>query len=341
MPLVSQCQGAQRLELWRTRAHCRSAAGHRIPAEVRWREVPLSEDVQAGNHVPSLGHDLFKQGLLMKPPPFEYEAPSSVDEAVDLLRELGGDAKVIAGGQSLIPMLNMRLAAPSYLIDINGISDLGRIQTVDGWVRIGAGVRQRDVERSEDVFGACPLLRLALGNMSHPTIRNRGTVVGSLMHADSAAELPAVLALLGGTVRVVSHRDEREIRAEELFVGPFETSTRADELAVEAAFPVIESTAGFAFEEIAWRKGDFAICAVAAIASGDGSGKVAFSGVAPAPRVVDVSEALGGDVESAAAAAVEGLDPPSDIHASAEFRLHLARVLVTRTLTKALSGVDG
>src|SRR5438105_1710853 len=172
----------------------------------------------------------------MKPPPFEYHAPGSVAEAISMLGSLE-DAKVLAGGQSLIPLLNFRLARPAHLVDINGLGELGRIYERDGGVAVGATVRQADAETDPLLSRLCPLLPLALRLVAHPVIRNRGTVCGSLAHADPAAELPAILLALGGNVTVVSRRTQRVIAADQLFTGVFETSLAADELLAEAWVP--------------------------------------------------------------------------------------------------------
>jgi carbon-monoxide dehydrogenase medium subunit len=271
----------------------------------------------------------------MKPPRFEYHAPSSLAEAVELLAQLGPKAKVISGGQSLMPILNMRLISIDHLVDINRISELETLRTQDDSISIGANVRQRAAERSANVAEYCPVLSEALKYVGHPVIRNRGTVVGSAVHADPAAEIPAVLLLLSGTVTAASSTGERQIRSEDFFRGPFETDLRPEELATEVRFGPSDGRMGSAFMEVARRHGDFAICGVGALVGGEVA-RLAFTGVGPLPEVVDVTDSLGEGIDAAIENAVRHLDPADDIHASAGYRRHLARVLGTRTLAAAL-----
>jgi aerobic carbon-monoxide dehydrogenase medium subunit len=271
----------------------------------------------------------------MKPPRFEYHAPSSVGEALELLAEFGPEAKVISGGQSLMPILNMRLISIGHLIDINRISELETLQAQDDSICVGASVRQRVVERSANVAEYCPVLTEALNYVGHPVIRNRGTLVGSAVHADPAAEIPAVLLLLGGTVTAASSTGDRQIRSDDFFRGPFETDLRSDELATEVRFGASDGRMGSAFMEVARRHGDFAICGVGAVVGGEAA-RVAFTGVGPVPEVVDVTDPLGESIDAAIEQAVRHLDPADDIHASAAYRRHLARVLGTRALMAAL-----
>ncbi|MFC4113628.1 FAD binding domain-containing protein, partial [Nonomuraea zeae] len=233
----------------------------------------------------------------MKPPPFEYHAPRDVGEALRTLAEVGG--KVLAGGQSLIPMLNMRLAAPGHLVDINRVAGLESIAATRGGVEVGALVRHAQAERS----GAHPLLARALRLVAHPVIRNRGTVVGSLVHADPAAELPAVLAVLDGHVRLArwdgSAEVVREVAARDFFTGPMESAAEPGELAVSAFFPALGPRTGGAFEEVARRHGDYALAGVCAVVTLDEDGqveatRVACVGVGPTPVVVDLSGACAG-----------------------------------------------
>jgi carbon-monoxide dehydrogenase medium subunit len=265
----------------------------------------------------------------VKPPSFEYSRVSSLDEALGLLDELGDDAKVLAGGQSLMPLLSMRLAAPRHLIDINRLSELAYVRTSADGVRVGATARHADLERDPDAARVQPLLRRAARLIAHPTIRNRGTVVGSLVHADPAAELPAVLALLDGTVRVASARGTREIAAREFFVGTLESALRPGELAVEAFFPSLPPDARTSIVEVARRHGDYALCGVCAVRSPERA-RVALLSVAPTPLVLDVP-----DVGEAAELARAAIRPTPDIHASAEYRRHLAGVLTERALRDA------
>src|SRR5262245_47700666 len=211
----------------------------------------------------------------MKPPPFEYHAPATLEEACELLASLE-DAKVLAGGQSLIPLLNFRLARPQHLVDINRIEGLDGITQRDGGIAVQALVRQAGVEDSELVARVCPLLHDAVGLVAHRVIRNRGTVCGSIAHADPASELPAVLLALGGSVMAASTRGRREIPARELFRGVFETSLGPDEVLVEAWFPA--SPKPYAILEESRRHGDFALAG--AVRAGE---TLALFGVAPTP----------------------------------------------------------
>ncbi len=266
----------------------------------------------------------------MKPAPFDYHRPGSMPEA---LAALAGepDAKVLAGGQSLVPLLSMRLASPAALVDINAIPGLGAV-TVDGsGVRLGALARHADVLASPDVRRVQPLVCEALAHVAHATIRNRGTTLGSIVHADAAAEMPAVLVLLGGSVEAVSVRGSRTIPAEELFAGPLETTLAPDEIATSAFFPALAPGAGVAFDEIARRRGDYALCGVAAHVGG-GSVRAAFVSVADVPTVVDLSGVPLADVGEAALAQLE---PAADIHASVAYRAQLVRVLTERVVRAA------
>ena len=248
----------------------------------------------------------------VKPAPFQYHSPTSVDEACALLASLE-DAKVLAGGQSLIPLLNFRLARPQHLVDINRVENLDRIYARDGGVAVQALARQADVEDSTTVANLCPLLTEAVRLVAHRVIRNRGTVCGSLAHADPASELPAVLLALGGHVLARSVRGERLIAAEQLFQGVFESALAPDELMVEAWFP--EVVGRYAILEESRRHGDFALAGV--VRSGD---ILALFGVAPTPVLADPSDPA------------RGLEPGGDLEATAEFRRHLVRVLAEKAL---------
>jgi carbon-monoxide dehydrogenase medium subunit len=266
----------------------------------------------------------------VKPAPFAYRRPESLDEAVAALAADPG-AKVLAGGQSLVPLLSMRLAAPSTLIDINALPGLADIEVTDDGVRLGALARHADVLAHEDVRRVQPLLSLALSHVAHATIRNRGTTVGSLVHADAAAEMPVVLTLLGGTVEVTGPSGGRTIPADELYVGPLETSLAHDEIATSAFFPALAPGAKVAFEEIARRHGDYALVGAAALVDGE-SVRVGYVSVSDVPVVVDLSgvpAAEAGDV------ALEQLEPGDDIHATAAYRSQLVRVLTRRVIEAA------
>ncbi len=271
----------------------------------------------------------------MKPAPFAFLRPSTLEEALAALAGEQG-AKVLAGGQSLVPLLSMRLAAPSMLVDINALPDLGHIEIDEAGVRIGALARHAEVLASAEAAEAQPLLAMALSHVAHPTIRNRGTTVGSLVHADAAAEMPMVLRLLGGSVDVASVRGRRTIPAAELFAGPLESTLAHDEIAVEAFFPALPVGAGVAFEEIARRHGDYALVGVAALVELDGEGvgraRLGYVSVSDVPVVVDVTNSL----DDPTAAALAELEPADDIHASADYRAHLVKVLTTRVLAAAI-----
>ena len=274
----------------------------------------------------------------MKPAPFAYLRPSTLEEALAALAGEQG-AKVLAGGQSLVPLLSMRLAAPSMLIDINALPDLGHVRVAEDGVRVGALARHAELLASVEAAHAQPLLGMALSHVAHPTIRNRGTTVGSIVHADAAAEMPMVLRLLEGSVDVASVRGRRTVAAAELFAGPLETTLAHDEIAVEAYFPGLAPGAGVAFQEIARRHGDYALVGVAAHVETEGDNvtraRVGFVSVSDVPVVVDVTEALRDPAGDPAATALAELDPAEDIHATAAYRAHLVKVLAPRVLAAA------
>jgi carbon-monoxide dehydrogenase medium subunit len=278
----------------------------------------------------------------MKPAPFAFVRPSTLEEALAALAGEPG-AKVLAGGQSLVPLLSMRLAAPSMLIDINALPDLGHVTAnPDGdaaGVRVGALARHAEVLASAEAAEVQPLLAMALQHVAHPTIRHRGTTVGSLVHADAAAEMPMVLRLLEGSVDVASVRGRRTIPAAELFIGPLESTLAHDEIAVEAFFPALPAGAGVAFQEIARRHGDYALVGVAAVVDTEGDevtrARLGFVSVSDVPVIVDVTAPLTDPEGDPAAAALAELEPADDIHATADYRAHLVRVLVPKVLAAA------
>src|SRR5438067_3440046 len=210
----------------------------------------------------------------MKPPLFEYHAPASVDEAIDLLAEHGDEAKVLAGGQSLIPLLSLRLARPAHLIDINGATDLAGVEA-NGALELGAMVRHRVAERSEQVANRNPLLAAAMRFIGHAAIRNRGTIGGSIAHADPAAELPAVLLALDGEAVVESRRGTRIIPAAQLFQGFLTTAVEPDELLTAVRVPSLPGSAGWSFQEFSRRSGDCAVVGVATVLGVGGDGRIA------------------------------------------------------------------
>lgn len=280
----------------------------------------------------------------MKPAPFAWHGPRSVAQAIATLAEVGHEGKVLAGGQSLVPVLAMRLAEPAHLVDINGIVDLDRIDVTDAGVTVGALARHAAVHRHTAANRVQPLLGQALENVAHPTIRNRGTTVGSLAHADPSGEMTAVLALTGGSVTALSMRGERVIAAADFFVGPLESSLEPDELAVSAFFPAMPAGSGTAFVEMARRHGDYALAGVGAVVTpGSGGGpmtvRCGYLSVSDTPLVLDLSDAWMAGADDAAAAARDAVDPGDDIHASADYRRRLAGVLTVRAIQQAVAAM--
>jgi CO/xanthine dehydrogenase FAD-binding subunit/aerobic-type carbon monoxide dehydrogenase small subunit (CoxS/CutS family) len=289
----------------------------------------------------------------VKPSPVGYSRPQSVAEALEALADLGERGKVLAGGQSLVPLMSLRLARPEHLVDINRLAELSYIGISDEHVSVGALTRHAELLASTEAATAQPLLAQALRWVAHPAIRNRGTVVGSLVHADPSGEMPTVLALLGGTVRVASTGGERLVPASGFFLGPLESAVQPDELAVEVSFPVLAPASGTGFAEVSRRRGDYALCGVAALVrlADDGTiaeARAAYLSVGPAPVVLDLTDAIAGaSAELAAAYRVAGqraansVDPDSDIHATAAYRRQLAAVLTERALREAAASALG
>jgi carbon-monoxide dehydrogenase medium subunit len=282
----------------------------------------------------------------MKLPPVEYEAPTTVADAIDLLGEHEEEASVLAGGQSLIPLLALRLARPAVLIDINGIDELSGISAADGSVAIGAMTREYAAEESETVAGAVPLLAAALPFIGHEAIRNRGTIGGSLAHADPAAELPAVARALDAEFVVRGPSGERVVPAAQWFEGYLTTSRRPDELLVEVRFPAAAKGTGVSFLEVARRHGDFAIVglAVSLVLSGGviSDARLAFAGLSYVPaRAGAAEDLLTGErpsaelFDEAARRATSDIDPPADLHGSPDYRKTVAAALVRRGLRAA------
>jgi aerobic carbon-monoxide dehydrogenase medium subunit len=282
----------------------------------------------------------------MKLPPVEYEAPETVSEAVELLAEHLDEASVLAGGQSLIPLLALRLARPAVLVDINGIDELSAVSVTDGWVTVGAMTREYAAEESETIAGTVPLLAAALPLVGHEAIRSRGTIGGSLAHADPAAELPAVARALDAEFVVRGGSGERVIPATEWFEGYLTTSRRPDELLTQVRFPAAGPGTGFSFQEVARRHGDFAIVGLAtSLTLSEGAitdARLAFAGVSDVPaRAAGAEDLLVGErpsaelFDEAARRATDGLDPPADLHGSSEYRKKVAAALVRRGLRAA------
>jgi len=283
----------------------------------------------------------------VKLPAVEYAAPTTTAEAVGLLAEHQDEASVLAGGQSLIPLLALRLARPSVLVDINGVRELSVVSRQNGWLAIGAMTREYQAEESAAVAGDVPLLAAALPLIGHEAIRSRGTIGGSLAHADPAAELPAVARALDAEFMVRGGEGERVVQAADWFQGYLATARRPDEILTEVRFPVALPGTGVAFHEVTRRHGDFAIVGLAAsltLADGVITGaRLAFSGVADVPvRAAEAEELLNGKQPSdglfaeAARLATAGLDPPADLHGSAEYRKKVAAALVRRGLRAAV-----
>ncbi|MGH2404193.1 MAG: FAD binding domain-containing protein [bacterium] len=288
----------------------------------------------------------------MKPAPFKYLAPRTRQEVLDALKQYGPDAKVLAGGQSLVPLLAMRLARPSIIIDLNRVANLAFIKSSRDSVAVGAMTRQRTAESDPTLAARVPLLCEALRWVGHPQIRARGTVGGSLAHADPSAELPAVAAALGAQLVLHSGRGMRILDAAQFFTGYLTTALEPHELLTEVRIAAQPRDGGWAFREIARRHGDFALVGVAALLRCDGDrrctdARLVFTGVGPGPvRVPDAEQSLIGQritasAADATAAIVErALDPDGDIHATAEYRRHVAGVLAARAVMEAAERVQ-
>ena len=262
----------------------------------------------------------------MKAPRFAYARPASVAEALALLDRHKDDARVLAGGQSLVPMLNFRVAAPKVLVDINRIAALSGIKVTKSHVRIGALVRHVELERSPDIAKHLPLVAAAVPHIAHPAIRNRGTFGGSCALADPAAELPACALALGATFVIAGKKSERRVAAEEFFKGLYATALKPGELLVAAEFPLAKAGERSAFGELARRHGDYAMVGVAV--HGSKKLRAAFFGVGDRPEVVEAESAEG------ILSKVAELEPRADLHASAATKLHLAKVLAGRVLAQ-------
>ncbi|HEY2076639.1 MAG TPA: xanthine dehydrogenase family protein subunit M [Streptosporangiaceae bacterium] len=283
----------------------------------------------------------------MKLPPVDYEAPETVSEALELLAVHLDEASVLAGGQSLIPLLALRLARPAVLIDINGIDELSGVSAANGWVTIGAMTREYVAEDSATVAGTVPLLAAALPLIGHEAIRSRGTIGGSLAHADPAAELPAVAVALDAEFVVHSKSGERVVPAAEWFEGYLTTSRRPDELLVEVRFPTAGPGTGISFQEVARRHGDFAIVGLAASLTLSGGAisdaRLAFAGISDVPvRAAEAENLLVGErpsaelFDEAARRATGDIDPPADLHGTSAYRKKVAATLVRRGLQAAV-----
>ena len=291
----------------------------------------------------------------MKPAPFNYYAPTTVDEALARLAEHGWDAKILAGGQSLIPMMNFRLAQPAVLVDINPVAELAYIQSArDGGLRIGAMTRQAQIERDPLVAQAAPMVHTAMPKIAYPAIRSRGTIGGTIAHADPSAELVAASVALGAKFVIRSKQGERVVPADEFFIGLFTTVLEPDELLVEVRLPPMPRHSGWSFLEVARRHHDFALVGVAAVVTmedgtcdsaklvyfsvGDGPVEAqqacaVLQGQAPTPDAIKEAAEVAGTTDIP--------EPNSDINASTDYRRHLIKVLGSRALTEAFERARG
>lgn len=289
----------------------------------------------------------------MKPSAFEYHNPQSVEEAVELLDRYGDEAKIIAGGQSLVPMMNFRLARPEILIDINGIKELEYIKIEGDELVIGALTRESDIEKSALVIEQFPFLAKAISYIGHSAIRNRGTIGGSLVHADPSAELPTALCALNGKLKVVGSSGEKILEPEEFFLTYLTTSLEPSDLLTEVRIPALPENTGWSFSELSRRSGDFAIVAVGILLFSEAPGvcreaRIAMGGVAPTPVRAQAAEALLAGkklseklIAKAAQQAAEETDTEPDYHASAEYRMDMARVFVKKGLQEAWNMLNG
>ncbi|HLO14628.1 MAG TPA: xanthine dehydrogenase family protein subunit M [Anaerolineales bacterium] len=285
----------------------------------------------------------------MKPAPFEYYVPDSIEQALDLLREHGDSAKLLAGGQSLVPAMNFRVVQPRVLIDLNRVEELRYIREEGPALQIGAMIRERELEFDSVISKKTPLLTEVMPHVAHPQIRNRGTLGGSLANADPAAELPVIMLALGARLKASNADGERWVEAQDFFAGIFTTDLASDEMLVEIELPSMQPRTGWSFMEVAPRAGDYALMGVAALVTLGENGKckqakLVYLNAGDGP--VDAKEAaksLEGEtlndklVESAATVASETeINPFGNIHASPDFQRHLARVLTRKTLTQAI-----
>jgi len=285
----------------------------------------------------------------MKPAPFEYYVPDSLEQALDLMSQHADDAKILAGGQSLVPAMNFRIAQPTMLIDLNRVAELSYIREEGTAIRVGAMSRERHVEFDPSIAKHLPLLHEAASNIAHPQIRNRGTIGGSIVNADPAAELPVLMLALDARLKVMNVSGERWVDARDFFIGMFTTAVEPDEILVEIELPFMAEHTGWSFMEVAPRAGDYALMGVAAQVTLDESGKcikakLVYLNAGDGPvNAKDAAQSLVGEklddklIEAAASMASEKeITPYGNIHASPEFQTHLAKVLTRKTLKQAL-----
>jgi 2-furoyl-CoA dehydrogenase FAD binding subunit len=271
----------------------------------------------------------------MKPAPFDYVRAESVEEALDVLAQTGGDARILAGGQSLLPMLNMRLARPETVIDVMRVHALKQVEEKGGALTIHAGVRQIEIERRPNLAKDQPLLAAALAFVGHAQTRSRGTLCGSVAHADPSAELPLVLVALGGSIHLRSRKAKRKVAAEEFFTGIMTTARRDEEMIEAITFPAKAPATGYAFREVARRHGDFAIVACAAIADAK-TARLAIGGVAERPVVRAMPPPGSSALDDALDNFAWSLEARDDLHASARYRRELVRRIGKSTLEEAV-----
>jgi CO/xanthine dehydrogenase FAD-binding subunit len=289
----------------------------------------------------------------MKPAPFEYHAPDSLEQALDLMSQYAGEAKILAGGQSLVPAMNFRIVQPSALIDLNRVSGLGYVREEDSVLRIGAMTRERELEFNPLISSWAPLLAEAAPHIAHPQIRNRGTIGGSIVNADPAAELPVLMLALGARLKAKNISGERWIAAQDFFMGMFTTALESDEILVEIELPACPLRTGWSFMEVAPRAGDYALMGVAALITLDQNGKcecarLVYLNAGDGPVEAKEAEKLligeslnDGLIESAASKASETeINPFGNIHTSPEFQRHLANVLTKKALKQALQRAE-
>lgn len=284
----------------------------------------------------------------MKPAPFEYYAPDSIEQATELFSRYGGEAKILAGGQSLVPAMNFRVVQPSVLIDLNRVAALSYIREEGEVIRIGAMARERHLEFDSSIAKRTPLLHEAVPFIAHPQIRNRGTIGGSIVHADPAGELPVLMTALNARLKAKSISVERWIDAQDFFAGMFSTALEADEILVEIELPFMPARTGWSFMEVAPRAGDYAMMGVAALVTLDesgrctgaklvylnaGEGPIAAKGAAKLLEGENLNDKL--MKESAVMASEKEINPFGNMHASADFQRHLAKVLTQKTVKLA------
>jgi len=267
----------------------------------------------------------------MKPPVFSYAAPQSLDECLALKAQHGEDARFLAGGQSLMPLLNLRMVRPTVVIDLGKVRDLSYWRREGEEIVIGAMLRQRKLEQDRELAAALPLLAEAVQQIGHPATRSRGTIVGSLCHADPAAELPVCALLLKAQIVLASAKGRRTVAAEDFLTDALSTSIKDDELVEQVRLPAGRKDTGYAFMELARRHGDFALISVAALVLGS-TARVAVGGLGSAPEAFDVD---GSNIAAEAQRIAQSLQPPTDLHASADYRRALAQTLIERALAKA------